>query len=261
MELNQGQVGVSMALDPGTFPKISSNSKANDLLRACSAAFTWGAKQGMNSAENPPVAASRSGSEKELVKAAALAGQATENASKSVKWNAKQQDEYAAAYGQALARGLEDSLSGKAPNTSYKGPASIDPAWAPNLQAIYSAAYGVYGSGQSGAGGTGGQTDAEVASSLGTSLLIAVAATAAIAGGLYWYHVKTTGKSEARANPSEMVLYQINDEEESVTLQEFLADNRELDPEDVEKIRSLDVGETGHFGGGAFAEWKIRRVY
>ena len=260
MELNQGQVGVSMALDPGTFPKISSNAKAKKLLEACSAAFIFGAK---NPTRNIPAVSDPSWEfrEAELINAAALSGQATENASKSVKWNAKQQDEYAAAYGQALARGLEDSLSGKAPNTSYKGPASIDPAWAPNLQAIYSAAYGVYGSGQSGAGGAGGQTDAEVASSLGTSLLIAVAATAAIAGGLYWYHVKTGGKSAARANPSEMVLYQINDEEESVTLQEFLADNQNLDPEDVERIRSLDVGETGHFGGGAFAEWKIRRVY
>ena len=58
-----------------------------------------------------------------------------------------------------------------------------------------------------------------------------------------------------------MKLYQIDDNEESTTLEEFLADNQNLDPEDVEKIKSLNVEETGHFGGGAWAEWKIRRVY
>ena len=261
MQMDQGQVGVAMTVDPKAFPKISSNAKAQALLNACSAAFAWGGTVGMDkSAENPPGLSSFSDSnERDLVKAAALSGQATENASKSVRWTTKQQDEYAAAYGQAIATGLEDSLAGRPANTDYRGPASIDVLWAHNLPAMYSSAYYVYGSGPSMAGGT---PQEESASSMGTNLLIGIGVSLLIAGGLYWTHKKNVFKThEAAENPSEMKLYQIDDNDESTTLEEFLSLNQNLDPDDVEKIKSLGVEETGHFGGGAMAEWKIRRVY
>lgn len=100
-------------------------------------------------------------------------------------------------------------------------------------------------------------SDRKVARGLVESLLITLGLAGLIAGGLWYWHKKTAPES----NPSEMQLYQINDGDESVTLDEFLSDNRGLDPEDVEKIRSLKVEEVGNFGGGAWAEWKIRRVY
>lgn len=260
MQFDQGQVGaVQMPVDSRILPKVTANPKAKALLDACAAAFTWGASQGTTgSADNPPMVSSFTDSkEKELVKASALAGQFTENTSKSYKYSDVQKKAYAVAYGQALAAGLEDSLAKRTP--SFKAPAGVDPQVTPNLQAIYAAAFGVYGTGTSGAGEN---PDKQTASNLGQSLLIALGVTAVIGAGLWYWTKKVTPQTNPSSkNPSEMKLYQINDEDESVTLEEFLSDNRELDPEDVEKIKSLKVEETGHFGGGGWAEWKIRRVY
>lgn len=47
---------------------------------------------------------------------------------------------------------------------------------------------------------------------------------------------------------------------EPFTLAEYQADNHDGDPEDVERLRKLGVGEVAEFDGGAGGEFAIVRV-
>lgn len=51
------------------------------------------------------------------------------------------------------------------------------------------------------------------------------------------------------------------DGEHECTLAEFLADNEDgLDPEEIEGLESLEVGESFTSGGGAWASWTVERL-
>lgn len=258
---SEQKTGLSFDPNPSAFPALSADTRATALFTACSEAFTWGSKNPSSLDENPPsIQGDWDSAETELIRASALSGRFTKNASASGQLTADQQGSYSNMYGVALAQGLSDALGKKPEDKAYTSGTAWPEGLEANFQAIYTAAYWVYGSPEySGSGENGGTgSDQETASNLGRNLLIGVLLAGAAAAGLYWY---STTQKKAKANPSDMKLYQLNDEQESITLDEFLSDNSELDPEDVEKIKSLGVEETFHSGGGAQPEWKIRRVY
>lgn len=257
---SDGSEQLSFGVSPSNFPALSADAKAVSLFNACADSFIWGAKVAPESAENPPqIQGDWTFPEGELIRAAAREGAATKNAGTAGKFQSQlspqQQIEFANSYGVAIAQAMDDALAGRAPISAYGAGTTSDPMLDEKLGSIYVAAYHVYGTGGEYAG-EGGLTDQETASNLGRNLLIGLGIAAVLAGGLYWM-----SKKQARANPSDMQLYQLNDEQESITLEEFLADNAELGSEEVEKIKSLGVEETFHGGGGAQPEWKIRRVY
>jgi len=257
---------LTFGVSPDAFAALSANPRAVDLFNASSEAFTWGANttKGVTSdVSSPPQLQGKDWNfnETELIKNCALEGAFAKNAGVqgrlSVSFTPQQQAAYSNSFGIALAQGLDDWLAGRPQNTVYGAELNYSDLVKPKIMSIYTSAYYVYYVESDALNAGEGGTDQETASNLGRNLLIGVGIAAVLAGGLYWM----SKNQKAKANPSDMKLYQINDEEESITLDEFLADNRELDPDDVQKIKSLGVEETFHSGGGAQPEWKIRRVY
>lgn len=118
--------------------------------------------------------------------------------------------------------------------------------WDPHAQYIEFIPLHRYGPETSGEGTT--STQKETASSVGKNLLIGIGLAGLLAAGLWWL-----GKRMATENPDEMRLYQVNDEQESVSLEEL---RFSLDSEQFEKVQALGVEDVAHFGSK-----KIRRVY
>ncbi len=63
---------------------------------------------------------------------------------------------------------------------------------------------------------------------------------------------------KARARTQVVVLE--DGEGEQFSLDEFLAANEEMEPEDLAAVQDLRVGELYAAGGGAWAEWSVTRI-
>lgn len=78
-------------------------------------------------------------------------------------------------------------------------------------------------------------------------------------GGVIYYN-RQDAKAELAENPVHEGRFLLNDED-LVDFDEFYEANKDgLAPEDFEDILNLEPGETYHGGGGAWAEWSIKRV-
>lgn len=93
-----------------------------------------------------------------------------------------------------------------------------------------------------------------------TGLMWIGLALAVALGGVIYYNRQDAKAELAKANPVHDGKFLLNDED-PVDFDEFYEANKDgLAPEDFEDILNLKPGETYYGGGGAWADWSIKRV-
>lgn len=199
------------------FPAIASNPQASKLLSACADAYEWGAlHKDEDQLETKYVAPAgiTDPAQVSLLQQCVLAAQSAELAGRSVyNLSEAQLNQYADEIGFVVASGLEAGLSGTSMRSPYTPKGTWGDAQKSMIDAMYKAAWGVYGSGGSAYGGeAGAEGEAAKSSGMGTALAITAGLAVAVGGALLLMSGNKAAQNPYAMNPRG----RLNDQERSL---------------------------------------------